>query len=66
MISKLSLLILTLAITANIVSANSNPCLNFTDWISFKTSYVTKYLHNTKGANPYAIQFKDISHENIA
>ena len=64
MISKLSLLILTLAIAANFVSAN--PCLNFTDWIEFKNSFKTKYITNTDWLTPFAIQFKDISHENIA
>jgi len=64
MIFKLSLLMLTLAIAANFVSAN--PCLNFADWINFKNSYTTNYVDKSIAMNPYAIQFKDISHENIA
>jgi hypothetical protein len=48
----------------NSVSSDNNPCLNFSDWINFKLNF-TVYAYN-KSVNTYAIQFNDISHENIA
>ncbi len=49
---------------ANLVSANSNPCLNFTDWINFKTHFVSQYYNGSK--LEYQIKFNNISHENKA
>ena len=46
----------------NVTSAN-NPCLNFTDWINFKSNFSSKLI---KYINPYKIQFNDINHETKA
>jgi hypothetical protein len=61
--SKLSLFMVLISI-ANLVSANSNPCLNFTDWINFKTHFVSQYYNGSK--LEYQIKFNNISHENKA
>ena len=46
----------------NVMSAN-NPCLNFTDWIKFKSNFSSKL--NTYFM-PYQIRFNDINHETKA
>lgn len=62
MISKLSLFMILFTIT-NVMSAN-NPCLNFTDWINFKSNFSTRLI--SRGFNRYQIQFNDINHETKA
>ncbi len=59
---NLSLSILLLAI-GNLVSAGY-PCLNFSDWIKFKSSFSTKYIDYS--ANSYEIKFSDLNNQNIA
>jgi hypothetical protein len=67
MISKLNLFMILFTIT-NVMSAK-HPCLNFTDWISFKSNFTSKiYFYRINCVDcasyrPYKIQFNDIFHE---
>jgi hypothetical protein len=66
--SKLSLSLFMIFYMINNVMSANNPCLNFTDWMNFKSNFSSRIIRviNPEAYNPYKIQFNDIKHETKA